>query len=153
MIVRTSTGDHPAAKLNDKNIYLEGEEVPLSSVTVVSDNETLYDIMGLQTYASRGEIKSQYRKLSKLTHPDKGGDPAAQELLGGAYNVLNSPKQKATYDRDLARGYTDEDLNRQRMKDWQEEEARIWRDHGGKIIAGRIFILAVIGWGAYKVIT
>ena len=153
MIVKTSTGEHPAAKINDKNIYLEGEEVPLSSVTVVNGNETLYDILGLQTYASRAEIKTQFRKLSKLTHPDKGGDAAAQELIGGAYNTLNSPKTKAIYDRDTARGYTDEDLHREMTKDQREMEERLWRDHGGKIVAARFFLLSLFGWGAYKLVT
>lgn len=40
-----------------------------------------YEILGLETTASDGEIKKAYRKLSLLTHPDKNGYDGADEAF------------------------------------------------------------------------
>jgi curved DNA-binding protein CbpA len=61
-----------------------------------------YKILGVKRTASRSEIKSAYRKLARLRHPDVNGgsESAAHEftLLSKAYHVLGDPQERAYYD-------------------------------------------------------
>jgi curved DNA-binding protein CbpA len=65
-----------------------------------------YKILGVRRSASRAEIKSAYRKLARLRHPDvnPGSEAAAREftLLSKAYHILSSPQERAYYDEQLA---------------------------------------------------
>ena len=45
--------------------------------------------------SSDQEVKSAYRKLSKRTHPDKGGREADQKRLNSAYERWQQEVQKA----------------------------------------------------------
>ena len=64
-----------------------------------------YKILGVKGTASRSEIKSAYRKLARLQHPDVNGgsESAAREftLLSKAYHVLGDPQERAYYDEQL----------------------------------------------------
>jgi len=64
-----------------------------------------YKILGIRRTASRAEIKSAYRKLARVRHPDvnKGSDAAAREfaLLSKAYHILSDPQERAYYDQQL----------------------------------------------------
>ncbi|HZE68164.1 MAG TPA: DnaJ domain-containing protein [Pyrinomonadaceae bacterium] len=64
-----------------------------------------YKLLGIRRTASKAEIKSAYRKLARLRHPDvnKGSDAAAREfaLLSKAYHVLSDPQERAYYDQQL----------------------------------------------------
>ena len=61
-----------------------------------------YKILGIRRGATRSEIKSAYRKLARLRHPDvnPGSEKAAREfaLLSRAYRVLIDPQERAYYD-------------------------------------------------------
>jgi len=65
-----------------------------------------YKILGVKRIASRSEIKSAYRKLARLRHPDVNGgsESAAREftLLSKAYHVLMDPQERAYYDEQLS---------------------------------------------------
>jgi len=73
-----------------------------------------YTILGVKRTAPTSEIRSAYRKLARLRHPDvNGGSPkAAREfaLLSKAYHVLIDPQERAYYDDRLSaernRGYS-----------------------------------------------
>ncbi len=64
-----------------------------------------YKILGVRRSASRAEIKSAYRKLARLRHPDvnPGSEEAAGEftLLSKAYHTLSDPQERAHYDQQL----------------------------------------------------
>lgn len=72
---------------------------------------SLYEVLGVQTGATREEIKSAYRKLARVLHPDVasdgGGDDtsAADEFmrLHTAYATLSDPEKRAIYDSSLFR--------------------------------------------------
>jgi hypothetical protein len=68
----------------------------------VSDME-YYDLLGIPTNATEGEIKKAYYKQARACHPDKNpGDEQAQrrfQELGQAYQVLQNPQLRASYDR------------------------------------------------------
>jgi hypothetical protein len=65
-----------------------------------------YKILGVRRSASRSELKSAYRKLARLRHPDVNGgsERAAREfaLLSKAYRVLMDPQERAYYDEKLS---------------------------------------------------
>jgi hypothetical protein len=65
-----------------------------------------YKILGVKRTASRSEIKSAYRKLARLRHPDVNGgsERAARDfvLLSKAYRVLSDPQERAYVDQQLS---------------------------------------------------
>jgi DnaJ-class molecular chaperone len=50
-----------------------------------------YDILGVQSTASKEEIKKAYRKLSLKHHPDRGGDSEKFKELSSAYDQITNP--------------------------------------------------------------
>lgn len=64
-----------------------------------------YKVLGIKRSASRSEVKSAYRKLARLRHPDVNGgsEDAAREfaLLSRAYRVLIDPQERALHDQQL----------------------------------------------------
>lgn len=65
-----------------------------------------YQVLGIKHSASKSEVKSAYRKLARLRHPDVNGgsEDAAREfaLLSKAYRVLIDPQERAYHDQQLA---------------------------------------------------
>ncbi len=65
-----------------------------------------YKILGVKRTASRSEVRSAYRKLARVRHPDVNGgsETAAREfdLLCNAYRVLIKPHERAYYDDKLS---------------------------------------------------
>ena len=65
-----------------------------------------YKVLGVRRTASKSEVKSAYRKLARLRHPDLNGgsEGAAREfdLLSKAYRVLIDPQERAYYDNQLS---------------------------------------------------
>ncbi len=65
-----------------------------------------YGLLGVKQTASYAEIKSAYRKLARLHHPDvnEGSDKAAREFaqLSKAYHILSDPQERAFYDQRLS---------------------------------------------------
>lgn len=71
-------------------------------------DEDLYDILGLNRNATQEEIKSQYRKLALLYHPDKIRrtainnpeiDPEEKfKKINSAYAILHDPEKRQLYD-------------------------------------------------------
>ena len=64
-----------------------------------------YKILSVKRTASNSEIKSAYRKLARLRHPDVNGgsEKAAREfaLLSKAYHILSHPQERVHYDEQL----------------------------------------------------
>ena len=62
-----------------------------------------YDLLGVSTNATPGDIKKAYYKEARKCHPDKcPDDPEAAakfQALGHAYQVLSNEKTRATYDK------------------------------------------------------
>ena len=63
--------------------------------------KTYYEILEVDKKASQEDIKSAYRRLAILYHPDKNKLPEAEETFKGiaeAYSVLSDPGKRKQYD-------------------------------------------------------
>lgn len=63
--------------------------------------KTYYEILEVDKKASQKDIKSAYRRLAILYHPDKNKLPEAEEKFKGiaeAYSVLSDPDKRKQYD-------------------------------------------------------
>src|SRR5579859_7191141 len=67
------------------------------------DYRDYYKVLGVERGATEKEIKSAFRRLAQLYHPDKNpGDNRAEEKfkeINEAYEVLGDPQKRAKYDR------------------------------------------------------
>ena len=66
--------------------------------------KTYYEILEVDKKASQEDIKSAYRRLAILYHPDKNKLPEAEEMFKGiaeAYSVLSDPGKRKQYDIDI----------------------------------------------------
>lgn len=64
--------------------------------------QNLYRVLQCAPTATLEEIRSSYRRLARLNHPDRGGSASAFQGLASAYEVLSDPLQRGAYDRDRA---------------------------------------------------
>jgi molecular chaperone DnaJ len=60
----------------------------------------LYGILGVSTRAAPGEIKRAYRRIAFEFHPDVGQRPDPERFREAheAYEILNDPSQRRSYD-------------------------------------------------------
>ncbi|GAA0156361.1 chaperone [Lithospermum erythrorhizon] len=77
----------------------------VSAVATSSTSNSLYEVLGIQMGATFQEIKTAYRSLARITHPDAvtSSSAAGDEFirLHSAYSTLSDPKKRADYDRKL----------------------------------------------------
>ena len=57
-----------------------------------------YKHLGLPRGAGDAEIKTAYRRLAVVYHPDKQGDPIQFLAINEAYGVLGDPEKRRAYD-------------------------------------------------------
>ncbi len=66
------------------------------------DKRDYYEVLGVSRTATDQELKSAYRRLAQLYHPDKNPEAAAEDKfkeLAEAYGVLSDGEQRQRYDR------------------------------------------------------
>lgn len=69
-----------------------------------------YAVLGLNQNASADDIKTAYRRLAILHHPDKQGDITKFKEINEANSVLGDPEKRRTYDLQKANSLV-EDIN------------------------------------------
>jgi len=72
------------------------------------DTTKLYETLELDKEATQKEIKKAYFRLSKLHHPDKGGDEHKFKEISAAYEILSDPEKRKQYDQYGLEGVDDE---------------------------------------------
>jgi len=97
-----------------------------------------YDILGLDPAATLAQIKRAYRSLARRYHPDvNGGDAAAAgrfKEITEAYEVLSDPRQRANYDRPVARSPASGSRRATATPStsrWSAASSACWRTPGG----------------------
>lgn len=72
-------------------------------------SSSFYEILGIPTRATGDEIKSAYRRLARVFHPDVASidrkNSSADEFMRihAAYSTLSDPNKRAEYDRRFLR--------------------------------------------------
>ncbi|KAI8004878.1 hypothetical protein LOK49_LG08G00264 [Camellia lanceoleosa] len=80
-----------------------------SQYRIATAAASLYQVLGIQMDASSHEIKTAYRGLARVLHPDVASngqkDTSAEEFMRihTAYSTLSDPQKRADYDRSLLR--------------------------------------------------
>lgn len=64
----------------------------------------LYSVLGVSHDATDEQLRSAYRRRSRLTHPDQGGDAVAFRAVESAFRILSDPGLRAGYDAELGLG-------------------------------------------------
>ena len=62
------------------------------------NNKRYYDILEIEKTATSSEIKKAYKRMAKLHHPDKGGDPDVFKKVTKAHEILGDPVSRENYD-------------------------------------------------------
>ena len=60
-----------------------------------------YEILGISKSATIDEIKTQFRKLALIYHPDKNGSSGNEKFkeISNAYEILSDSKKRQSYDK------------------------------------------------------
>ena len=67
-------------------------------------NATHYEVLGISRDASEDDIRSVFRRLALVYHPDRDTSPGATQRfqrINAAYQVLVEPETRASYDREI----------------------------------------------------
>ena len=104
---------------SDSHAFRSNNWALLSSrESTATERTTYYDTLGVSVHSDTAEIKKQYKRLARMTHPDAliasssnaantSNDSGINNLpdfyeISTAYKVLSDPKKRKKYDRELA---------------------------------------------------
>eukprot|EP00978_Attheya_sp_CCMP212_P023482 scaffold72028_cov35-Attheya_sp.AAC.1 len=65
---------------------------------MVSQYRCLFEVLGLTESATSSDIKTAYRRLSRIHHPDMGGDEENFKVINEAHEILNDKDMRAEYE-------------------------------------------------------
>ncbi|KAG0230083.1 hypothetical protein BGW41_002617 [Actinomortierella wolfii] len=122
------------------------EDVPDSRLDNQVDVESLdppttdyYAVLNISKTASEEDIRDSYKRLSRIFHPDKHGDPALKQaaetkfhLINKAFEVLSNAQTRAIYDTFGEEGLKTKWEVGQKLKtpeELREEYSRLAREH------------------------
>lgn len=92
------------------------------------DTTKLYEILELPKDATQKQIKKSYYNLSKVHHPDRGGDEHKFKEMAAAYEILSDPEKRKAYDQYGLEGVKDDEAGVARRG---EDLFSMFFGHGG----------------------
>ena len=101
---RADAGANGSARSREHNQGNQGRAYTVEQKAAVirvrrCQHTAFYEILGIESSASDGEIKKAYRKLSLLTHPDKNGYDGADEAFKSTVAALSrNPPERCDAD-------------------------------------------------------
>lgn len=100
-----------------------------------------YQTLEVEEDATHDEIKSSWKRLAKIYHPDKqGGSEEKQKELNEAYSILGDPEKRAQYDQvGLIENISLEDKAKKNLTELFEVAIGTWL--GGGRPLNRMFIV------------
>jgi len=96
------------------------------SFVFVTADPTLYQILGVDSNASRDSLKRAWRRKLLQVHPDHGGSAAEVVEVMEAFRVLSNPTQRAAYDATLP---SSQPQSEQDESSWSNPTWRAATDH------------------------
>ena len=81
-----------------------------------------YELFGVDKSASTQEIRAAYKRLLRQTHPDTGGTSGLFILIEQAWDTLQDPTKRASYDRQKARPGQPSSTNGSRQSNAQGDD-------------------------------
>ena len=84
-----------------------------------------YKILNLEFEFTDKEIKKVYRDLSKVHHPDKGGDEKLFKVITEAYKVLSNASYRELYDKTSEHGKSYDSKTELYNFDFSNESAKV----------------------------
>ncbi|GKZ01030.1 hypothetical protein MPSEU_001054400 [Mayamaea pseudoterrestris] len=76
-----------------------------------ADTTKLYELLEIPKTATQKEIKKAYFRMSKIHHPDKGGDEHLFKEISAAYEILSDPEKREKYDKYGLEGVADDNVS------------------------------------------
>ncbi|PAV93378.1 hypothetical protein WR25_13984 [Diploscapter pachys] len=70
----------------------------MTEVEVKREEYNPYAVLRLGQGASTSEAKKAYHELSKVHHPDRGGDPVGFDQLAKAYQALTEEEARKNWE-------------------------------------------------------
>ncbi|PAV91335.1 hypothetical protein WR25_21915 isoform D [Diploscapter pachys] len=70
----------------------------MTEIEVKHEEYNPYTVLGLDQGASTSEAKKAYHELSKVHHPDRGGDPVRFDQLAKAYQALTEEEARKNWE-------------------------------------------------------
>jgi curved DNA-binding protein CbpA len=98
----TSKQQGSSSSGSSNNRAVPNKDKPTNGSTKQGER-SLYDILGTAPTASLDELKSQYKALARLQHPDVVGPGNGDGFIeiAAAYQILKDPVKRRQYDRSL----------------------------------------------------
>ena len=91
-----------------------------------TNNNELYEILGLDKTATPDDIKKGFRKKAMKEHPDRGGDAEKFKQINEAYEILKDDNKRELYNKHGLDAVKNEENNpfNQMYKKQQEKKTK-----------------------------
>jgi curved DNA-binding protein CbpA len=105
-----------------------------------------YELLGIDPAASGDEVRSAYRRLIRVGHPDVGGTDGFARLLQEAYETLADSRQRAPYDAARSGAVREQTHRGEPGSTWPPPASRRPRRRRSRLSVGKVVRLLFMVW-------